>query len=178
MSIGPLNALRCSWYLRRRFGTTHMEEGFKLPDMATYSTSVKRQRASKRPKNPYLHQLRALPKLSEVEYRYNAVSFFCGGGGLDLGAALAGFNVLFASDIEQKHATRSLSTSRTARLSQSISMISQEIRLGNLQGLLSLICWQVDLLASRSASLESGIHLKIPAENWSTSMLDSRRVKA
>lgn len=51
--------------------------------------------------NKYLEILNLLPDLSQVEYRRQALSFFCGGGGLDLGMALAGFRVGFASDVEK-----------------------------------------------------------------------------
>lgn len=53
--------------------------------------------------NSYLQELHAFPKFSEIEYKYNAVSIFSGGGGLDAGAAWAGFQVKFASDLEQPH---------------------------------------------------------------------------
>jgi DNA (cytosine-5)-methyltransferase 1 len=53
--------------------------------------------------NPYLEVLNSLPKLDEIDYGFNAISLFSGGGGLDLGAAFAGFRILFASDIEPAH---------------------------------------------------------------------------
>lgn len=53
--------------------------------------------------NSYLNQLNSLPKLSKIEYKFNAISVFSGGGGLDLGAAWASFHVKFASDVEQTH---------------------------------------------------------------------------
>lgn len=51
--------------------------------------------------NEYLQFLESLPRLDKVEYKHQALSFFCGGGGLDLGIALAGFHVAFASDLEK-----------------------------------------------------------------------------
>lgn len=53
--------------------------------------------------NIYLERLDSLPRIEDIDYKFNAVSLFCGGGGLDLGAAFAGFRVLFASDIEPAH---------------------------------------------------------------------------
>jgi len=53
--------------------------------------------------NPYLERLASLPRIGKIKYRYNAISLFSGGGGLDLGAALAGFKVVFASDVEPEH---------------------------------------------------------------------------
>lgn len=69
-------------------------------------SSNKLKRVNKRRKkniNSYLKQLNELPKFSKIKYRFNAISLFCGGGGLDIGAAWAGFHVKFASDIEQAH---------------------------------------------------------------------------
>jgi DNA (cytosine-5)-methyltransferase 1 len=53
--------------------------------------------------NPYLDRLRSLPRIGELRYEHTALSLFSGGGGLDLGLAFAGFDVNFASDIEQPH---------------------------------------------------------------------------
>lgn len=53
--------------------------------------------------NIFLKRLQAIPKLCEVNYRYTSVSLFSGGGGLDLGLALAGFRTKFATDSEQPH---------------------------------------------------------------------------
>jgi DNA (cytosine-5)-methyltransferase 1 len=53
--------------------------------------------------NSYLEVLSSLPRLDQINYRFNAISLFSGGGGLDLGAAFAGFRILFASDIEPDH---------------------------------------------------------------------------
>lgn len=53
--------------------------------------------------NEYLERLSSLPRIKEISYRYNAISLFSGGGGLDLGAAFAGFHVDFASDLYSQH---------------------------------------------------------------------------
>lgn len=50
--------------------------------------------------NPFLEDLNAFPRVADVAKRYNALSLFAGGGGLDLGVQLAGFDVRFSSDIE------------------------------------------------------------------------------
>ena len=47
--------------------------------------------------NIYLQRLNSFSK--EVEYKYNCISLFSGGGGLDLGAHFAGFKTLLVSDI-------------------------------------------------------------------------------
>ncbi|MEP7234338.1 MAG: DNA cytosine methyltransferase [Ignavibacteriota bacterium] len=49
--------------------------------------------------NPFLHRLNSFtPSLLE-EGKFNLISLFCGGGGLDLGLGFAGFKALVASDI-------------------------------------------------------------------------------
>lgn len=53
--------------------------------------------------NLYLEKLNSLPKLSKIKYKFNAVSVFSGGGGLDLGAAWADFHIKFSSDVESTH---------------------------------------------------------------------------
>lgn len=61
---------------------------------------------AKKPKlqrNPFLEELNSLPRIDEIKYKFNAISLFSGGGGLDLGAAFAGFDVAFASDLEPEH---------------------------------------------------------------------------
>jgi DNA (cytosine-5)-methyltransferase 1 len=52
---------------------------------------------SKRKTNIYLQRLNSFSK--EVDYKYNCISLFSGGGGLDLGAHFAGFKTLLVSDI-------------------------------------------------------------------------------
>ena len=52
---------------------------------------------SKKKMNIYLQRLNSFSK--EVEYKYNCISLFSGGGGLDLGAHFAGFKTLLVSDI-------------------------------------------------------------------------------
>jgi DNA (cytosine-5)-methyltransferase 1 len=47
--------------------------------------------------NIYLQRLNSFRK--EVEYKYNCISLFSGGGGLDLGAHFASFKTLLVSDI-------------------------------------------------------------------------------
>ena len=47
--------------------------------------------------NIYLQRLNSFSQ--EVEYKYNCISLFSGGGGLDLGAHFAGFKTLLVSDI-------------------------------------------------------------------------------
>ena len=47
--------------------------------------------------NIYLQRLNSFSK--EVDYKYNCISLFSGGGGLDLGAHFAGFKTLLVSDI-------------------------------------------------------------------------------
>lgn len=47
--------------------------------------------------NIYLQRLNAFSK--DGEYKYNCISLFSGGGGLDLGAHFAGFKTLLVSDI-------------------------------------------------------------------------------
>lgn len=47
--------------------------------------------------NPYLQRLNSFSK--DIDYMFNCVSLFSGGGGLDLGVNLAGFKSLFVSDI-------------------------------------------------------------------------------
>ena len=47
--------------------------------------------------NIYLQRLNSFSK--EVDYKYNCISLFSGGGGLDLGAHFAGFKSLLVSDI-------------------------------------------------------------------------------
>lgn len=58
------------------------------------TTSSKQRRLS----NEYLNRLNALKP--PRRFKFNLVSFFCGGGGLDLGLYLSGFKPLFANDIE------------------------------------------------------------------------------
>lgn len=53
--------------------------------------------------NSFLSSLRELPQINDIEYEYNLVSLFSGGGGLDLGLAFAGFKSVFSSDIETAH---------------------------------------------------------------------------
>lgn len=53
--------------------------------------------------NPYLDRLRSLPDLDKIEYQYNMVSLFSGGGGLDLGLSFSGFKPVFSSDVEDAH---------------------------------------------------------------------------
>lgn len=53
--------------------------------------------------NHYLTRLNSLPKLEEIEYQFNMVSLFSGGGGLDLGLSFAGFESVFSSDLEEPH---------------------------------------------------------------------------
>jgi DNA (cytosine-5)-methyltransferase 1 len=53
--------------------------------------------------NLFLDKINSLPKPAEINYKYNAVSLFSGGGGLDIGASWAKFRVDFASDLEPEH---------------------------------------------------------------------------
>lgn len=53
--------------------------------------------------NLYLRKLRTLPEPQNLSYSRNAVSLFSGGGGLDVGLALSGFETVFATDIESAH---------------------------------------------------------------------------
>jgi DNA (cytosine-5)-methyltransferase 1 len=53
--------------------------------------------------NPFLTRLRSLPRLADVPSQHTAISLFCGGGGLDLGLALAGFDIVLATDIAPPH---------------------------------------------------------------------------
>ena len=53
-------------------------------------------------KNPYIAQLEAL-KLPKRQSKLGYASLFCGGGGLDLGFALAGFRPLFSTDVEETY---------------------------------------------------------------------------
>lgn len=53
--------------------------------------------------NPFLTRLRSLPRLADVPRQNTALSLFCGGGGLDLGLSLAGFDIKVATDIESTH---------------------------------------------------------------------------
>lgn len=50
----------------------------------------------------YIDVLNALGK-PKLGHKLKAISFFAGGGGLDLGISYAGFDVLYASDIEPQH---------------------------------------------------------------------------
>ena len=52
---------------------------------------------NKKKMNIYLQRLNSFSK--EVKYKYNCISLFSGGGGLDLGAHFAGFKTLLVSDI-------------------------------------------------------------------------------
>lgn len=47
--------------------------------------------------NPYLQRLNSFSK--NIDYKFNCISLFSGGGGLDLGVNLAGFKSLFVSDL-------------------------------------------------------------------------------
>ena len=47
--------------------------------------------------NPYLQRLNSFSK--DIVYKFNCISLFSGGGGLDLGVNLAGFKSLFVSDL-------------------------------------------------------------------------------
>ena len=51
--------------------------------------------------NAYLKKLQSMkpPK----RYKANFISFFCGGGGLDLGLELAGLKCIYATDIEKAY---------------------------------------------------------------------------
>lgn len=53
--------------------------------------------------NAYLERLNSMPKPDGIDYKYNSISLFSGGGGLDIGAAWGRFRVDFASDLEQEH---------------------------------------------------------------------------
>jgi len=50
--------------------------------------------------NIYLKRLNSFQLPQEHEYRYNCISLFSGGGGLDLGLSLAGFKSLVVSDVK------------------------------------------------------------------------------
>jgi DNA (cytosine-5)-methyltransferase 1 len=54
-------------------------------------------------RNGFLQHLSELPKPTEQQYRFSAISLFCGGGGLDLGLSFAGFESKFATDVERPH---------------------------------------------------------------------------
>lgn len=58
------------------------------------------KRSSTNKANPYLEVLNKQPRLHRISYDFNAVSLFSGGGGLDLGFALAGIKSVYSSDIE------------------------------------------------------------------------------
>lgn len=51
--------------------------------------------------NPYLEMLWGIEKDTSSRRDQTCVTFFCGGGGLDLGLHLAGFSVDYANDIEE-----------------------------------------------------------------------------
>lgn len=53
--------------------------------------------------NPFLARLRSLPRIGIVPRRHTALSLFCGGGGLDLGLSLAGFDIKLSTDIAPFH---------------------------------------------------------------------------
>jgi DNA (cytosine-5)-methyltransferase 1 len=53
--------------------------------------------------NVYLQKLKSLPRLDKINYKYTMASLFSGGGGLDLGLTLAGFEPRFSSDVEAQH---------------------------------------------------------------------------
>ncbi len=53
--------------------------------------------------NKYLESLEKLKINLHKEKRFTALSFFSGGGGLDLGISLAGFDIIYANDIEENH---------------------------------------------------------------------------
>ena len=77
------------------------------------------------PDNPYLSELNSLPRPEEIEYKYNLASLFSGGGGLDVGLALAGFQPRFSSDIEEPHCkTISYNFPQDVAISKDVSMIS------------------------------------------------------
>jgi DNA (cytosine-5)-methyltransferase 1 len=51
--------------------------------------------------NIYLRRLESFQPTQEHEYRFNCVSLFSGGGGMDLGLSFAGFKSLVVSDIKE-----------------------------------------------------------------------------
>lgn len=50
--------------------------------------------------NPFLEKLWRTRTGDQQNFKRQCVTFFCGGGGLDLGLHLAGFNICYANDIE------------------------------------------------------------------------------
>ncbi|MDV6373315.1 DNA cytosine methyltransferase [Deinococcus arenicola] len=53
--------------------------------------------------NAYLEELWSLPKPNKISYKFKLASLFSGGGGLDVGLALAGFEPRFSSDVYEQH---------------------------------------------------------------------------
>lgn len=83
--------------------------------------------------NLYLRRLRSLSRLEDVPRRYTALSLFCGGGGLDLGLSLAGFDIKLATDIEPAHCA-TIARNFPDRLALSLDV--RELRVHRLRRLL------------------------------------------
>lgn len=92
--------------------------------------------------NSYLDELWSLPKPAEIDYKYKLVSLFSGGGGLDVGLALAGFEPKFSSDVEEQHClTLSHNFQTDKAIPQDVALLTgEEIR--NISGVdhFDLLC--------------------------------------
>ena len=53
--------------------------------------------------NTYWEHLHSFSLVKDIQYKYNSISLFSGGGGFDLGLAFSGFDFKFSSDIEEAH---------------------------------------------------------------------------
>jgi DNA (cytosine-5)-methyltransferase 1 len=71
----------------------HHKHALKLP----FEEAARETHAPAR--NPYLKRLDGFAKSKLSKSRFNLISLFCGGGGLDLGLGFAGFKSLVVSDI-------------------------------------------------------------------------------
>jgi len=93
---------------------------------------------SEKKTNIYLQRLNSFSK--EVDYKYNCISLFSGGGGLDLGAHFAGFKTLLVSDIIPTYTIKANLPHVSVYNDDAMDLTAEKIRsLANIKGDIDLI---------------------------------------